>query len=99
VAETAAKTTTPRARARKTTTTPAKAAPAKAATAPAKEAPTEDDNTARYAFTMEPAGETKSYAVFSPPKSTGCVGKLYAPLGTEEVKVLLIGPAEVVDPE
>jgi hypothetical protein len=43
------------------------------------------------------AGDTKSYATFTPPKDSGCVGKLYAPLGTETVKVLLIGPADVVE--
>jgi hypothetical protein len=98
MAETAAKTTTPRrGRASTAKTTPAKAAaPAKALT-PAKEAT--DDGMARFPFVCEANGATKSYAKFTPPANSGCVGTLYVPLGTEEVKVLLIGPADVVDAE
>jgi hypothetical protein len=54
---------------------------------------------ARFPFVCEESGETKSYAKFTPPKNSGCVGTLYVPLGTVEVKVLLIGPADVVDVE
>jgi hypothetical protein len=43
---------------------------------------------------LDYAGDTKSYAVFTPPAGSGCVGKFYAPLGTEEVKLLLISAAE-----
>lgn len=76
------------------TATPAKAATPKAA------APTEAEaERERYGFTMDEVGDTKSYAVFTPPRGSGCVGKLYVPLGTVEVKVLLIGPADVVKPE
>lgn len=70
-----------------TKATPAKAAP-KAATAA-----TEDDERTRIPMVFEAQGDTKSYAVFTPPQGSGVVGKLYVPLGTEEVKVLLIGPA------
>lgn len=87
---TAAKTTRP-ARAR----TAAK--PAAAKTSAAKVAPAEvadDAGKARFTVTLEAQGETKSYAVFTPPEGSGCVGKFYAPLGTEIVKVLLIGPAD-----
>lgn len=77
--------------------TPAKAAPAKAAAkaTPAKAATvsTGEDGRTRVPVVLEYSGDTKSYAVFVPPASSGCVGKFYAPLGTEEVKVLLIGPA------
>jgi hypothetical protein len=42
--------------------------------------------------------ETKSYAKFSLAKdadgnATGMVGTVYAPLGTEEVLIMLVGPA------
>jgi len=92
-------TTTRPARARKAatakTTTPAKEkAPAKATPAKAPAVQVGEDGRARVPVQLEAAGETKSYAVFIPPKSSGCVGKFYAPLGTEEVKVLLIGPSE-----
>jgi len=91
-----------RARSRKAaddaTATPAKATPAKAkaAATPAKAAAstTGDDGRVRVPIVLGYAGDTKSYAVFVPPAGSGCVGKFYAPLGTEEVKVLLIGPAE-----
>jgi len=76
---------------------PTKATPAKAAKAtPAKAAATStgEDGRTRVPVVLEYVGDTKSYAVFTPPKSSGCVGKFYAPLGTEEVKVLLIGPSE-----
>ena len=76
--------------------TPAKTTPAKAkAAAPAKAAAvsTGEDGRVRVPIVLEYTGDTKSYAVFVPPAGSGCVGKFYAPLGTEEVKVLLIGPA------
>lgn len=89
-----------RARSRKTAddapSAPVKAAPAKATKAAAKPAAptTGEDGRVRIPVLLERAEDTKSYSVFVPPKSSGCVGKFYAPLGTEEVKVLLIGPAE-----
>lgn len=79
-----------------TAAAPTKAAPAKAtkATAPkAAPASTGTDDRVKTPVILEFTGETKSYAVFVPPAGSGCVGKFYAPLGTEEVKVLLIGPA------
>lgn len=93
MAETATKTTTTPRRGRTTkAATAAKPATAKAAT---PSTPV-DDGTVKIQLELEAAGETKSYAVFVPPAGTGCVGKFYAPLGTEQVKVLLIGPAEAV---
>lgn len=87
------KTTTPTAATMATKT--AKAAVAKPATtsvaAPA--VTVTDEGMTKIGFTMESAGETKSYAKFTPPASSGCVGNIYAPLGTLEVKVLLIGPS------
>lgn len=103
MAETAATTRPVRTRAARTTTkAPAKAAAAKVA--PAKAAPAatgapSDDGRERYGFVCDHPGDTKSYAKFTPPASSGCVGTLYVPLGTEEVKVLLIGPEGVVSPE
>lgn len=87
MAETTAKTTTrPRTRsAAKSTAKPAESAPA--------ETSAPDDGTTRVGFTMEQGDDTKGYSKFSPPKSSGCVGNLYVPKGTTQVKVLLIGPA------
>ena len=45
-------------------------------------------------FTMEAQAETKTYAKFTPPADSGCVGQLYVPKGTKVVKVLIEGPAE-----
>lgn len=96
---TATKTTTPRRRAA------AKPA-AKAASKPAEAAPAEsaDDGITKVTFELANSGETKRYSTFDlstdkDGNATGCVGKVYAPLGTETVKVLLAGPAEVVSPE
>lgn len=71
--------------------TTAKATPAKAAPAKAEES-VEAPEVERYQITMEKLPDTKNYAVFQPATGQGCVGKLYAPLGTTEVKVLIIGP-------
>jgi len=98
MAETATKTTTPR---RRTPTKPA------ATKAPTKAAATEqapEETTTKITFELALTGETKRYATFDlaadkDGHATGCVGKVYAPLGTETVKVLLAGPAEVVNPE
>lgn len=90
MAETAtAKTTTPRKPRARAATAATKAAPAKAAPA----APAEEDKM-KIQVNLVSAGETKSYAKFTPPPGAGCVGTLYVPLGTEEVKVLIIGPAD-----
>ena len=79
-----------------TTATPRKTAPRKAAAkAPVVVKSVGDDNRERYQFAMVHAGDTKTYAKFQPPAGSGCVGTLYAPLGTKEIKVLMIGgPAE-----
>jgi hypothetical protein len=53
---------------------------------------TSEDGLTKIGFTLEKQADTKSYAKFTPPASSGCVGSLYVPLGTLEVKVLLIGP-------
>lgn len=71
-------------------TTPAKAAPAKAAAKAEAEVPAEEME--RIQFALELDSETKTYQKFTPPASSGCVGSLYVPKGTVEVKVLLIGP-------
>lgn len=73
---------------------PTKTTPAKAKAAPAKTAPVTDEGRIKTPIALEHFENTKSYSVFVPPKGSGCVGKFYAPLGTEEVKVLLISPAE-----
>lgn len=78
-----------------------KRAPAKVATkAPAKTAPSatpapasDDASQTRTAFALIKGDDTKTYSKFAYPEGSGCVGTFYAPLGTLEVKVLLIGPA------
>lgn len=88
-----------RSRSRKADEAPAAAAKAtpakKAAPAAAKAAPVKgEDGRVKTPIVLEHDSDTKSYSVFVPPKGCGCVGKFYAPLGTEEVKVLLIGASE-----
>jgi len=70
--------------------TPAKAAPAKKAAAPA--AP-EKAATERLTLTFKHVGDTKNYAKFEVEAGSGCVGQIYAPLGTTEVKAIAYGPA------
>lgn len=53
-----------------------------------------DTTKRRVTLELEPLEPTKSYAKFTPPAGSGCVGTFYAPLGTETVKVLLVSPAE-----
>ena len=107
MAETATKTTNPRSRARTTKAAPAAASkPAATKVAPAKAAPepVEDGNT-RVAFTLDsPFAETKTYTKFDlsvdkEGNATGCVGTIYAPLGTEEVAIRLTGPADAITGE
>lgn len=50
------------------------------------------DDLVRTVLELDYLVDTKSYSVFSPPDGSGCVGKLYAPLGTTNVKVLLVQP-------
>ena len=72
----------------------AKPAPVKStATAPAMVAGDDAEKT-RITFALEMGEDTKTYRKFNPPADSGCVGTLYVPHGTEEVRVLLIGPAE-----
>lgn len=72
-----------------------KAAPAKTAgKAPAAAAEPEEEGTQRFTFECEPLPDTKNYAVFVPPKSSGCVGKIYVPLGTQRVRIGFIGPKD-----
>lgn len=101
----AAKTTTPRKPRQATTVKPAatKATPARAATPAPVEEPSEA-TPVKVAFELARGEETKSYQKFNLAvdvngHATGCVGTVYAPLGTESVKVQLAGPAEVIDPE
>lgn len=58
---------------------------------PVKTLPMADDGLIREGFVLEPASASKSYARFSVPEGIGCVpNKLYVPLDTVEVKVLLV---------
>ena len=84
---TPAKTTAPRKRAATTTAkaTPAKAAPSTADTA--------TDPVDVVVFDLVQLDDTKSYAVFTAPEGSGCVGKLYVPHGVTLVRVKLEGPA------
>lgn len=73
----------------------------KAATAPKTTKATEEapaaPETVKIQVNLVYTGDTKKYAKFEPPADSGCVGTFYAPLGTEEVKCLLILPPEVVE--
>lgn len=99
--ETMATTTNPRARrATSGTKTAAPKTAAPKATAPKAAAPTPpvtEDGTTRVKLELVKGNDTRSYSVFTPPADSGCVGKFYAPLGTETVMVLLIGPADVAE--
>ncbi len=87
----ATETTTTTTRPARKRTTAAKATPAKAA--PAAKATEAETELTKIGFSLDEVEPTKNFAKFSAPKSSGCVGSLYVPLGTVEVKVLLIGPA------
>lgn len=84
------------------TTRPARkrATPAKkaATTTPAAKAEgpgvATDGDITKLTFELEYEGDTKSYAKFKVPTGNGSVGSIYAPLGTTQVKVLIVGPAE-----
>lgn len=96
MAETATKTTNPRSR-RATTAAKPKAAPA--TTAAKASAPAEEDTSdvQKITATLAPLADTKNYSTFDISKdvdgnATGCVGKFYAPLGTETVRVQIVGP-------
>lgn len=51
----------------------------------------DDAGRENYAFDLTEGKPTKSYSVWEPPAGSGCVGKLYAPLGTRQVRVRLVG--------
>lgn len=76
---------------------PSKAVPAKAAPVVAK-APegteVKDGNVERLVIALESAGDTKSYSKWVFPEGSGCVGTVYAPLGTAEVRVAMKGASE-----
>lgn len=91
---TPAKTTRPRA---SRGTAPTKAAAAKAAQAAAAPAVTAEAEAAeattptRTVVVLDHVGATKSFEKFQAPEGSGCAGNFYAPLGTTEVKVAIIG--------
>jgi hypothetical protein len=92
MAEATATTRPTRARAAAAKSAPAKAAPAAkkaAAPAPAESAPTGG----RINLTFKHVGDTKNYAKFEVEPGAGCVGQIYAPLGTTEVKAVAYGAA------
>lgn len=74
---------------------PAKAAAPKAAT-PAKTAAAAAPTTDRLMVTLEHVGTTKSFEKFGFPDDCKgvVVGNVYAPLGTVEVKVLIVGAGD-----
>jgi len=85
--------------ARKRTPSSAKSAPAPKAApvaAPVQAAPATapDDGLVRTPMVLIDAGNTKNYAKFVPPAGSGVTGALYAPLGTAQIRVLLLTPNE-----
>lgn len=78
------------------TKTAAKPATAPKTTKAVEETPAAPE-TVKVQVNLVYTGDTKKYAKFEPPADSGCVGTFYAPLGTDEVKVLLILPPEVVE--
>lgn len=74
-----------------------KAAPAKAA--PAAKTPAEKVDVTRFTVALEHVGTTKSFEKFAFPDSYKgvVVGNVYAPPGTVEVKVLVIGDGDAGD--
>lgn len=75
-------------------TTASKATPAKAATPKTAETPAEESTELqKFVVELEQIEDTKNFARFVPPKSSGCVGTFYAPLGTTQVRVQIAGPA------
>lgn len=49
---------------------------------------------ARTVVALEHVNDTKNWSVWKPPAGLDMVGSIYAPLGTTEVRVLAVGPAE-----
>lgn len=62
---------------------------AKRAPAPKKAAAPAAAEVSATGYVLEAAGNTKTYAKFTFPEGSGCVGTVYAPLGTKTVKVRL----------
>lgn len=101
MAETATKTNTPR-----TARPPRKPAASRttAAKAKATEAPPAEEvaaATQALTFSLAQLGDTKNYSTFDISQdvngnATGCVGKFYAPLGTQVVKIRVEGPMDGV---
>lgn len=79
------------------TTTKTGAAPRKrTATKAAPATPPAEGATAEVevnVFDCEHQGDTKSYSKWAPPENVGCVGNIYAPLGTTAVRVKVETPA------
>lgn len=75
----------------------AKSAPAKAA--PAKAPTAEKVDVTRFTVELEHGGSTKSFEKFVFPDNMKgvVVGSVYAPLGTEAVKVLIIGAGDTAE--
>jgi len=88
--------TRPTARKRATPAAAAKPATRKAAPAPAVPAGASvtEDGSVRIPLGFVHESDTKNYAKWVPPQGSGCVGALYVPLGTTDVRALLIGPSE-----
>jgi len=53
-----------------------------------------DEGLTRTPMVLVAAGNTKNYAKFVPPADCGVTGALYAPLGTAQIRVLLLSPTE-----
>lgn len=71
---------------KRTAATTTKTAPAKRAAKPAAVAAAPESGEV-ITLALEQMPDTKTYAVFSAPEGSGCVGKLYVPKGTKVVKV------------
>lgn len=95
-----ATTTRPRRSRAAASTTAAKPAPAKAAAKPAAKVEAPKNEVTRFTIELEHAGTTKSYEKFAVPDSYKgtVVGSVYAPLGTERVAVLIVGPGDAGEP-
>jgi len=81
----------------RTRTTAAKAAPAKAAATPAKKAAPaaaapDGTPTGKLNLTFKHVSDTKNFSKFEVVTGSGCVGAIYVPLGTTEVKAVAYGP-------
>ena len=74
---------------------PAKVAPAaETVSETAQPDTTEEETTEAYTFDLEPRDDTKTYSKWEPPKSSGCVGTIYAPKGTTRVRVRIAGTSK-----